>query len=402
MITTTTHALFCSIFVCIIGAASCANAKNTQLPQGCERAATSKVEALTDAPTAQPFPPVQVQVRTPVEPTVLPGTGRNYLFYELHIQNFSAEPVTLNGIEVFDADHAVGARLAELKDQQLDAQLRRVTIGAQPDQIRHLGVGQGTVAFVCLAFDSKDRVPGQLRHRLLLDKSTLDGPTISTHGTSLQVLGRPLVGSEWTPANNPSLDSHHRMGLWVVNGTAQISRRYAIDWKKFDSQGRSYLGDARDVHAYFAYGQKVLSVADGTVIDARDGFPDNVPKTEAGFDTALPITLETVGGNQVTIALPSGQYAAYFHLQPGSVRVKAGDKVRRGQLIARIGNSGDARWPHLHFQVTDKADVMGSEGLPYLFDNYGIKTAGQQWERRTAEYPMGDVLVDFGPDRASD
>jgi hypothetical protein len=392
-------AFLCSIFVYIVGACSCANAKNARLPEGCEVAAPSKVDALMNVPSAQPFPPVQIQVRTPLEPTVLPGAGWNYLLYELHIENFSAEPVTLKSIEVFDADHPTGTRLAKLKDQQLDAQLRQVTIGDQPDQMRHLGVGQGAVAFVCLAFDSKDHVPGQLRHRLLLDKAVLDGPTISTHATSLQVLGRPLIGAEWTPANNPSLNSHHRMGLWVVNGTAQISRRYAIDWKKFDGQGNAYVGDARDVHAYFAYGQKVLAVADGTVIMARDGFPDNVPKTEAGFDTALPVTLDTVGGNQVTIALANGQYVAYFHLQPGSVRVKTGDKVRRGQLIARIGNSGDARWPHLHFQVTDKPDVMGSEGLPYLFDNYRIKTAGQQWEQRSAEYPMGDVLIDFGPDR---
>lgn len=77
------------------------------------------------------------------------------------------------------------------------------------------------------------------------------------------------------------------------------------------------------------------------------------------------------------------------HLQPGSVRVKAGDRVWRGQLLARLGNSGDARWPHLQFQVTDKADVMGSEGLPYLFDSFRSKADGQQWERRTGEYPMG-------------
>jgi murein DD-endopeptidase MepM/ murein hydrolase activator NlpD len=142
----------------------------------------------------------------------------------------------------------------------------------------------------------------------------------------------------------------------------------------------------------------VLAVADGRVVAARDGFPDNIPKTEAGFEPALPVTLATVGGNQVVIDLGNGQFAAYYHLQPGSVRVKAGDRVSRGQLLARVGNSGDARWPHLHFQVTDKADVMASEGLPHLFDSYRTKAANQPWETRTREYPMGDVVVDFGPD----
>jgi hypothetical protein len=387
-----------SMFACAFSA----SAANAQLPPGCELAAESKSMTSPGMPAQPVFPPVQIQMRTPVEPTVLASMGMNYLVYELHVQNFGAEPATVRGIEIRDADRPAGKPVAEVKESQLNARMRRVTIGDDAGDVRHLGVGQGAVVFLCLAFDAKRQVPARLQHRVLLDKAVADGPTIGTHATPLQVLGRPLVGAGWTPANNPSLHSHHRMGLWVVAGTAQISRRYAIDWKKYDGRGNMYSGDARDVHAYYAYGQKVLAVADGRVVNAQDGFPDNVPKTEAGFETALPVTLDTVGGNQVVIQLENGQFAAYFHLQPGSVRVKAGDRVRRGQPLARVGNSGDARWPHLHFQVTDKADVMASEGLPYLFDSYRIQADGQQWQQRTGEYPMGDVVIDFGPESKGD
>ena len=389
-------AVLCQAFACTL--AGGAVAANVALPPGCEIAGKSGPAALEKSIVQPVFPPVQVQVRTPVEPTVIPSMGRNYLVYELHLHNFTTAPVTVRGIEVFDADQAAAFPIAHLKETQLGKSMRQVTIGDDAADSRRLGAGQGAVAFVCLAFEAKDMVPPKLKHRLLLDNAVVYGPAISTRGTRLQVLGRPLVGTDWTPGNNPSLHSHHRMGLWVVGGSAQISRRYALDWKKFDGQGKNYAGDARKGESYYAYGQKVLAVADGKVVVARDGFPDNIPKTEAGFETALPVTMETVGGNHVVIDLGNGQFAGYYHLQPGSLSVKTGDRVRRGQLLARVGNSGDARWPHLHFQVTDKADVMASEGLPHLFDSYRIKTGGQQWEKRTGEYPMGDVVVDFGPD----
>jgi hypothetical protein len=374
------------------------------LPHGCEPAgpAAASTGPTAPAPAAPVFPPIQLQMRTPLAPTVLPSAGRAYLVYELHLQNYAAEPMTLRGIEVLDADRPDAGPVAGFTEAQLNAHLRRVAIGDNAGDLRVLGAGQGVAAFLCLAFDGKARVPDRLRHRVLLgggsvDGGSVDGPALGTHGTALRVLGRPLAGTGWSPDNNPSLHSHHRMGLWVADGAAQISRRYAFDWKKYGADGKSWSGDARDVHAYYAYGQQVAAVADGAVVAARDGYPDNIPRTPAGFETAVPITLESVAGNRVVIDIRGGQYAYYAHLQPGSVRVKAGDRVRRGQPLARVGNSGDAREPHLHFQVTNGPDILASEGLPHLFDRYRVNVGGA-WETRTREYPMGDAVVDFGPD----
>jgi murein DD-endopeptidase MepM/ murein hydrolase activator NlpD len=79
------------------------------------------------------------------------------------------------------------------------------------------------------------------------------------------------------------------------------------------------------------------------------------------------------------------------------LRVKAGERVRRGQILARIGNSGDSTGPHLHFQVSTESQPLAAEGLPYLIDEYCVTTASDgATERRTRELPLRDTLVDFG------
>lgn len=351
-------------FVCAaLAFAAGASAATAPLPQGCEPAVAGVVVAPAFPPSAPAFPPLQLQMRTPLEPTVLPGGGRNYLVYELHLQNFSADAMTLRGIQVLDADKANAAPIADIKEAQLEAHLRTVTIGDNEATRRTLGNGQGAVAFLCLAFDSKTQVPARLRHRVLLDGAAAYGPVIGTRATPLPVLGGPVAGTNWSPDNSPSLHSHHRMGLWVVDGTAQIARRYAIDWKKYGADGKPWTGDQRDVRSYHAYGEKTVAVADGTVVVAQDGYPDNIPRTPAGFEPAVPVTMESVAGNRVVIDLGGGQFAYYAHLKPGSVRVKAGQRVRRGQVVGAVGNSGDARQPHLHFQLTNSADIMASEEI---------------------------------------
>jgi len=150
------------------------------------------------------------------------------------------------------------------------------------------------------------------------------------------------------------------------------SRRYAIDWKQI-RDGASFSGDAKDVHSYYAYGKTVLAVADGRVVTSRDGLPDNIPGHGEEFHPAVPITFETSGGNTITLDLGGDQFAHYNHLQPGSLSVKAGDRVRRGQVLARVGDSGDSREPHLHFEVTTSSKT--GEGVPYLIDRYRCRSA---------------------------
>jgi murein DD-endopeptidase MepM/ murein hydrolase activator NlpD len=76
--------------------------------------------------------------------------------------------------------------------------------------------------------------------------------------------------------------------------------------------------------------------------------------------------------------------------------VKVGQHVRRGQLIAQVGCSGDAREPHLHFEVTTSATLMAGEGLPYVISHYRVKTTNDEWQPRIRELPLSNMVIDFG------
>jgi murein DD-endopeptidase MepM/ murein hydrolase activator NlpD len=252
--------------------------------------------------------------------------------------------------------------------------------------------------FLSIAVDRGARVANKLRHRVFTGSFVAEGALIRTHHTELRVLGPPMKGAGWLADSGPSNDSHHRRGILVFDGRATIGRRYAIDWMKAEKSA-IFSGNEFDNRSHFAYGEEVLAVADGRVIAARDGIPDNALSPE-GFRPAVPMRLDTLAGNSITLELGGGQFAYYVHLQTGSVRVKAGDRVRRGQVLARIGNSGDSRKPHLHFEVTNSSNQLSGEGVPYLISHYRIKLPDDSWQRRTRELPLKGMLIDFGPLRA--
>ena len=120
----------------------------------------------------------------------------------------------------------------------------------------------------------------------------------------------------------------------------------------------------------------------GKVILVKDGIPENIPGHFGEGSLAVVMSSETLAGNTIALDLGGNQFAHYDHLQPGSLRVKVGQRVRRGQVLALIGNSGSSFEPHLHFELTTDARTLYGEGLPYTLDQYhGL--------------PLQDVRVDF-------
>ena len=84
------------------------------------------------------------------------------------------------------------------------------------------------------------------------------------------------------------------------------------------------------------------------------------------------ITLENVDGNHVVLDLGDGVFAFYAHLQKASVRVAPGDRVKRGQVLGKLGNTGNTSAPHLHFHLMEGPSVLGSNGIPYHVDSFAI------------------------------
>ncbi len=348
--------------------------------------------------------PLQLEMHVPFEPTAFPSGPHVYLMYELHLTNFMPMPISLSRIEVLDADAGNAQPLATFEAGQLETMLQPLGGKALSDPKDRLviGDGQSAIVFMSVAFDRGSHIPDRLLHRVTTAYAPEEGAVIPTHHTELRVLGPPVEGADWLAEDGPSndQDNHHRRGVVILDGQPVDSRRFAIDWKQI-KDGAAFSGDARDVHSYYSYGKAVLAVADGRVVTARDGLPENIPGHGDAFHPAVPITLETVAGNTITLDLGGGQFAYYMHLQPGSLRVKAGDRVRRGQVLARVGASGDAREPHLHFEVTTSSKLLAGEGVPYLIDRYSSKsTTDGPAELHTHELPLDKSVVTFGEDRS--
>jgi murein DD-endopeptidase MepM/ murein hydrolase activator NlpD len=114
------------------------------------------------------------------------------------------------------------------------------------------------------------------------------------------------------------------------------------------------------------YGKELLAVANGTVVEVRDGVQDN----EIIYKLP-PFAFATGTGNNAIIDIGDNKYACYCHIIPGSFKVKKGDKVKEGQVIALLGNTGQSDIPHLHFEVVSgKPTIIGGEGYPFVFREY--------------------------------
>jgi murein DD-endopeptidase MepM/ murein hydrolase activator NlpD len=155
--------------------------------------------------------------------------------------------------------------------------------------------------------------------------------------------------------------------------------RFAIDWVRKDEQGRSARGDADVVRNSLGYGADVLAVAHARVAAVRDGIAES-----DRLSTAPRHALDDKAGNYVALDLGDGRFAVYEHLAPGSIRVKQGERVRRGQVIAALGFTGDSTEPHLHFHVADSASPLAGEGLPFEIE----------WQGKR-ERPAPNALVSF-------
>jgi murein DD-endopeptidase MepM/ murein hydrolase activator NlpD len=143
----------------------------------------------------------------------------------------------------------------------------------------------------------------------------------------------------------------------------------------------------------FAWGAPVHSPFGGVVVKAVDGFPERRrvhPVREAliALRNALtfsPARLPAILGNHV-IVRRDGVFAALVHLAPGSVAVTEGQAVEAGELLGRVGHTGNSTSPHLHFQLMDSADPTAAAGIACAFRAYEVQR-GRAWEAVTDGIP---------------
>jgi hypothetical protein len=348
--------------------------------------------------------PPLIEARIPKAPTVALGGEGSFLVYEVHVTNFEARELTWTALEASDA--AAGTVLFSASDSVLVRDMSRPGATGSlvaPTNRPKIGPGSRAVYFAYYPLTAAQR-PAKLRHRLTLTDS-IGTRTLVMRDVDVTaepaVLGPPLKGGNWLAANGPARNSGHRRSLLPIDGVPSIAQRFAIDYVMIDSTGSTFRGDRLKNENYYAQGVDAIAVADGIVAATKDSIPENIPGINS---RAVPITLETVGGNHVILDIGGGRYAFYAHLQPGSLRVKKGDRVRKGQVLGLVGNSGNSTEPHLHFHVSDGNSPLGSEGMPYVHETLdvagrcqtigsGCSTSAVQTKRRVM--PFQNELVRF-------
>lgn len=160
-------------------------------------------------------------------------------------------------------------------------------------------------------------------------------------------------------------------------------QRRAVDLFAVDESGRASEGDRSKNENYFTYGKDALAMADGEVVVAVDGVHENVP------GVAQP---NFIPGNVVIIEHPGGMFGMYAHLIPGSVAVRAGESVVRGQLLGKCGNSGNSGAPHLHVHGQDRPFETGAWGIEMVFESVWRTRYGEREHVSNYVFRRGDTV----------
>src|SRR5215216_762467 len=184
----------------------------------------------------------------------------------------------------------------------------------------------------------------------------------------------PLRG-EWSVERTPAyrIPSH---------GTDLLGQRYAYDLVRTDHRPGFHLhpagtlrwsligGRTRDC---YGWGQPVHAAFDGVIVQAVDGVPERQwihVVRESWFAVKNTLMFARRGldpaqlaGNHVIMGT-EGMYALYAHLAPGSVAVTSGQQVHSGEVLGRVGHTGNSTAPHLHFQLMGLGGPAAGKGHP--------------------------------------
>lgn len=356
-------------------------------------------------PAGDHFTPlVSTLVNAPVP--VRAADGRVHLAYEFLLLNPLPATVTVSRLEVLDGGAHV---LDDLRAARLEGAFSSF-IGGSPTTIE-AGHTRRVILDVSVPPGASPRA---LQHRVtvaevslpILANPFLTAPTPVSADRPATV-GRPLRGPRWVDLAGCCAAGDHRASLEPINGTIQVGQRFAVDIVRMWPDGRLFHGPADQVTNYAAYGQPVSAAAAGVVVVAQDGRADQIP-----FQATPPGEPDTIPGNNVIVDLGHGRYAGYAHLKPGSVAVRVGDRVREGDLLGLVGNTGNSDLPHLHFQLMNAPSILASGGLPFVlrsFASAGSIPPGDQIDleqpipvlpilsgRFTGVIPMSNQVVDFG------
>lgn len=217
-----------------------------------------------------------------------------------------------------------------------------------------------------LFLDERGRVAG------MLFRPRSDLPVLAKNQTKLALPfnGRWLV---FWGGDTAELNHHHD----------DRAQRFAFDLLGVGADGETHKGDGGRNEDYYAFGRQVLAPADGVVTEAIDGVRDNVPGSMNPLSAV---------GNAVFIRHGKQEVSVLAHFKQGSVTVKAGDPVKKGQVLGLCGNSGNSSEPHIHYHLQNTPVIQDATGIKCYFEEVVVQKEGVKSTRQDYSPVKGDVI----------
>lgn len=292
-------------------------------------------------------------------PTKVSMAGKVIVYYELVVTSLSSDSVELKELQVIGKGGVIRV-------------FNQEALTAISDPLR-TNLGPGEMAILYLEVP----VPNHVRafsHSIVFKRlskgveveSSMSLPEVRIT-PAYRAIGPPLGSGNWAAIFNPEWQRGHRRVVYKIGGRPRIPGRLAIDFILLDDDGHYATGDEDVITEWHGYSADVLAVADAVVLSIRNDFPEIARISEHPVYPA-----EQATGNYISLELKDGRTAFYEHLKPGSVKVLPGQKVKKGDVIASLGFTGQTTGPHLHFHVTDRNSALGAEGVPFTFEEYEL------------------------------
>jgi hypothetical protein len=318
--------------------------------------------------TTQQMTPLQLAVQD--APVPFTGSdGRMHLVYELWMSNFSSGEADVRKVEILGND-------AVLQTLDHAAIAERLQPAGERNSAGSIAKSAQSLLFLHLTLPPGAPIPAQLTHRIEahyvaappgLQDYTETGGAVAVDRREVLQIGPLLSGDNYISADSCCDASRHTRAALPLNGRVYVAQRYAVDWEQLDADNRIYKGPREKLESYTIFGKPVLAVADALVAVVIKGQPEQIP---GKFPTE--ISPDQADGNAIILDLGHHRYALYAHMQSESIHVERGERVKLGQQIGLVGNSGNSLAPHLHFQLMDGELSLASNGLPYEIRDFKV------------------------------
>ena len=216
--------------------------------------------------------------------------------------------------------------------------------------------------------DEKDKIIGLLFQP---HKPAIPVPEKNETRLSLPFSGRWLVA--WGGDTN-ELNQHHDVP----------NQRFAFDFLGANEEGETHKGEGTVNEDYLAFGREVLAPAEGKVTDVINGVRDNAPGSMNPYSGL---------GNAVFIQHREYEVSVLAHLKLGSITVKVGDKVKRGQVVGLCGNSGNSSEAHLHYHLQNTPIIQDGTGIKCYFEKVIVTDKGDRKIKTNYSPIKGEVVI---------